>query len=55
RLRSRDYDMIVTGYPQSSSPGNEQRVYFDSSSADNPGSRNFMGLKDPAPSLPFFP
>ncbi|QVI72036.1 MULTISPECIES: extracellular solute-binding protein [Pseudomonas syringae group] len=48
RLRSRDYDMIVTGYPQSSSPGNEQRVYFDSSSADNPGSRNFMGLKDPA-------
>lgn len=48
RLRSRDYDMIVSGYPQSSSPGNEQRVYFDSSSADNPGSRNLMGLKDPA-------
>ena len=48
RLRSRDYDMIVSSFPQSSSPGNEQRVYFDSSSADNPGSRNFMGLKDPA-------
>lgn len=48
RLRSRDYDMIVSGFPQSSSPGNEQREYFDSSSADNPGSRNFMGLKDPA-------
>jgi microcin C transport system substrate-binding protein len=48
RLRSRDYDMIVSSFPQSASPGNEQRVYFDSSSADNPGSRNFMGLKDPA-------
>ncbi len=48
RLRSRDYDMIVSSFPQSSSPGNEQRVYFDSSSADNPGSRNVIGLKDPA-------
>jgi microcin C transport system substrate-binding protein len=48
RLRSRDYDMIVSSFPQSSSPGNEQREYFHSSSADNPGSRNFMGLKDPA-------
>jgi microcin C transport system substrate-binding protein len=48
RLRSRDYDMVVSSFPQSSSPGNEQREYFDSSSADNPGSRNFMGLKDSA-------
>jgi microcin C transport system substrate-binding protein len=48
RLRSRDYDMIVSSFPQSSSPGNEQREYFDSSSAEKPGSRNFMGLKDPA-------
>lgn len=48
RLRSRDFDMIVSGFPQSSSPGNEQREYWDSSSADKPGSRNFMGLKDPA-------
>lgn len=48
RLRSRDYDMIVSGFAQSSSPGNEQREYWHSSSADNPGSRNFIGLKDPA-------
>ncbi|MBB3104523.1 microcin C transport system substrate-binding protein [Azomonas macrocytogenes] len=48
RLRSRDYDMIVTGFPQSSSPGNEQREYWNSANADNPGSRNFIGLKDPA-------
>jgi microcin C transport system substrate-binding protein len=48
RLRSRDYDMIVGSFPQSSSPGNEQREYWHSSSADNPGSRNLIGLKDPA-------
>ncbi|WP_097303229.1 extracellular solute-binding protein [Pseudomonas chlororaphis] len=47
RLRSRDFDMVVGGFPQSSSPGNEQREYWKSSSADNPGSRNFIGLKDP--------
>lgn len=47
RLRSRDFDMLVGSYPQSSSPGNEQREYFHSSSAEKPGSRNFMGLKDP--------
>ncbi len=48
RLRSRDYDMIVRGFGQSNSPGNEQREYWHSASADNPGSRNFIGLKDPA-------
>ncbi len=48
RLRSRDFDMIVSGFGQSNSPGNEQREYWHSVSADNPGSRNFIGLKDPA-------
>ena len=48
RLRSRDFDLIVSGFGQSNSPGNEQREYWHSSSADNPGSRNFIGLKDPA-------
>ncbi len=48
RLRSRDFDMMVGGFAQSSSPGNEQREYWYSSSADNPGSRNFIGLKNPA-------
>ena len=47
RLRSRDFDLIVGGFGQSNSPGNEQREYWHSSSADNPGSRNFIGLKDP--------
>lgn len=48
RLRSRDFDMVVGSFGQSSSPGNEQREYWHSSSADNPGSRNLIGLKDPA-------
>ena len=48
RLRSRDFDMIVGGYPQSNSPGNEQREFWSSNAADNPGSRNFIGLRDPA-------
>lgn len=48
RLRSRDFDMVVSSYGQSNSPGNEQREYWHSSSADNPGSRNLMGLQDPA-------
>ena len=48
RLRSRDFDMIVGSFPQSNSPGSEQREYWESQSADKPGSRNFMGLKDPA-------
>jgi len=48
RLRSRDFDMLVSGFGQSSSPGNEQREYWHSSSADNPGSRNLIGLRDPA-------
>ncbi|MBS7660409.1 ABC transporter substrate-binding protein [Pseudomonas lalucatii] len=48
RLRSRDFDLIVSGFGQSNSPGNEQREYWHSSSADKPGSRNYIGLKDPA-------
>lgn len=48
RLRSRDFDMTSAIWPQSSSPGNEQREFWHSSSADNPGSRNLMGLRDPA-------
>jgi microcin C transport system substrate-binding protein len=48
RLRSRDYDMLVGGFAQSNSPGNEQREYWHSASADKPGSRNYMGLQDPA-------
>ena len=47
RVMNFDYDMIVGSWPQSNSPGNEQREFWESSRADMPGSRNFIGLKDP--------
>ena len=48
RLMARDYDMIVTGYPVSSSPGMELLNYFGSAGANDPGSSNYMALQDPA-------
>ncbi len=48
RLRDFDFDMIVSGVGQSLSPGNEQRDFWGSQSAEEPGSRNFSGLKSPA-------
>jgi len=48
RVRAFKYDMIVVGYGQSRSPGNEQRNYWSSAAADLPGSRNFSGIKNPA-------
>lgn len=47
RLMARDYDMIVTGYPVSPSPGLELYSYFGSAAANDPGSNNFMVLKSP--------
>lgn len=47
RLRNFDFDMIVTSFPQSLSPGNEQRSFWHSLAADVPGSRNYCGIKDP--------
>jgi len=46
RIRTFDYDMIVAVFPQSLSPGNEQRYFFGSRSADIHGSRNFCGIKN---------
>ena len=42
-----DFDMIVQSFGQSQSPGNELRNYWHSSVADQEGSRNTMGLKNP--------
>jgi len=47
-LRNFKFDMIVTGYGQSRSPGNEQRYMWSSEAAETPGSRNYMGIKNPA-------
>jgi microcin C transport system substrate-binding protein len=48
RLRTWDYDVIVSSWPESLSPGNEQREYWGSHAADNPGSRNLIGIKNVA-------
>lgn len=48
RERSFDFDMIVNVWGQSLSPGNEQREFWSSAAADQPGSRNLAGLKNPA-------
>lgn len=47
RVNGFDYDMIIGSFPQSLSPGNEQREFWGSKAADEPGSRNVIGIKDP--------
>ena len=47
RAQDFDYDLIVGGQGQSHSPGNEQRNYWTSAVADEPGSGNEAGIKDP--------
>ena len=49
RLRNFDFDMLViASWPESLSPGNEQRDFWSSQAADTPGSRNYIGIKNPA-------
>ncbi len=47
RLETFDFDAIVTTFGQSLSPGNEQRFYWGSAAVDIPGSRNYIGVRDP--------
>jgi microcin C transport system substrate-binding protein len=48
RLRSWDFDVVVSSWPESLSPGNEQREFWSSQAADMAGSRNIIGIKNPA-------
>ena len=48
RVMARDYDMIVTGYGVSTSPGMELYNNFGSRVANDSGSSNYMVLRDPA-------
>ncbi len=48
RLRGFDFDVTTSSWGQSLSPGNEQREYWGSAAADKQGSRNLIGIKDPA-------
>ncbi len=47
RMDNFDFDMTVAGFGQSQSPGNEQINMFHSSSANQEGSMNLMGISDP--------
>ena len=48
RRVSFDFDMIEYRWEQSLSPGNEQSFYWGSAAADEPGSRNYMGVRSAA-------
>jgi microcin C transport system substrate-binding protein len=48
RVRAFDFDIVVGSWPESLSPGNEQQEYWGSRAADQPGSRNLIGIKNPA-------
>lgn len=48
RMDNFDFDMTVNVFGQAQSPGNEQRNYWHSSAADRNGSRNLIGIKNPA-------
>lgn len=48
RLRSWDFDVVVNSWPESLSPGNEQREYWGSQAASMAGSSNIIGIADPA-------
>lgn len=47
RAATYDYDMMVYFWDQSLSPGNEQDFYWGTDSADQEGTRNYMGVRDP--------
>ena len=47
RVNDHDYDMISFRRLQSLSPGNEQRDQWGSATADEPGSDNLPGVRDP--------
>lgn len=48
RLNTFDFDIVVAGFRQTVTPGNEQRDYWGSAAADSEGSRNLIGIKNPA-------
>ncbi|HJZ44754.1 MAG TPA: extracellular solute-binding protein [Hyphomicrobiaceae bacterium] len=43
-----DFDIIIANFAQSESPGNEQRDFWGSDAAGKEGSRNVVGIKNPA-------
>jgi microcin C transport system substrate-binding protein len=47
RMDTFDYDMTISVFGQSESPGNEQREFWSSEAAKREGSRNVIGIQDP--------
>ena len=47
RLSRFDFDVVIATWPQSHSPGNEQKGFWGSDAADQFGSDNLAGVKDP--------
>jgi microcin C transport system substrate-binding protein len=47
RLNEFNFDVVVKSFPQSLSPGNEQRDYWHSSKANVNGGKNLMGVRSP--------
>jgi len=48
RLRGWDFDVITYAWGESLMPGNEEVGYWGSQAADQPGSENVIGIKNPA-------
>jgi microcin C transport system substrate-binding protein len=48
RERNWDFDIVIGSWLESLSPGNEQRGFWGSQAADQQGSRNLIGIKNPA-------
>src|SRR5207302_8461530 len=48
RMRTWDFEMTASSWQESLSPGNEQPAYRSTQAANTPGSRNFVGIKNPA-------
>jgi microcin C transport system substrate-binding protein len=48
RLRRWDFDIIIASWPETLSPGNEQRNFWGSRAADTPGSQNLVGIRNKA-------
>ncbi|MEM6422061.1 MAG: ABC transporter substrate-binding protein, partial [Pseudomonadota bacterium] len=48
RRTAYDYDITVARWAMSLSPGTEQRLYFGADGRETEGTRNYMGVADPA-------
>ncbi len=48
RMQNFDFEVTVVGFPESLSPGNEQRDFWGSAAADQQGSSNLLGVKSKA-------